>query len=422
MLISLFALLFTAAPLVAQTTFEFGNDREGTSVYLSSKSRRKALSKALKKAGPEQIESSYAEATKDLTESTLCAYDIVADLRSNLEQRGVKFKKLSGVIYYLRSKSRFDDSVAKLYLHAAKVNRTKVDFSKDSDDVSKLPQYQELMKVFRKLETTKTKRCLDEVYRGVLSEVFKLSDKLKPAQFEDLLFEAFDANHISKETYTGLERARINELEKKPFNLKSYQKKIKSLRADFPLSSTPGLSDFVTVKIKDSKLSRRQRLLETYDGFQIAFMADSIKKLRKRLDADMATLQFFTGGVLDETKVLEPQERFRAAIKLLRMDMRTLGLNSFFKGKAPNFIDLMTAAYELGVITGRELDEIAGLEELWNPKKTFLQKYTVWVRALSSVASLAIPAPFGFIPSLGLMIIEATTKPTNNTANDLGLF
>ena len=112
---------------------------------------------------------------------------------------------------------------------------------------------------------------------------------------------------------------------------------------------------------------------------------------------------------------LEPMERFRFAIKVLRKEMSLLAINSFFSGRSPDYIDLMTASFELGIIPASELEVVAGLEDIWNPKKTFWDKAGVWVRTFSTVATIAIPAPYGFIPALAIVAIEATVGKKKDT-------
>jgi hypothetical protein len=99
--------------------------------------------------------------------------------------------------------------------------------------------------------------------------------------------------------------------------------------------------------------------------------------------------------------------------------MSLISLNTFFQGRSPEYIDIMTAAFETGVIAGSELDELALLEEIWNPKKTFWDKAQVWVRLFGTVASIALPPPYGFIPALAIVVIEMTVgKKDDKKTND----
>jgi hypothetical protein len=148
-------------------------------------------------------------------------------------------------------------------------------------------------------------------------------------------------------------------------------------------------------------------------------MGNVIKKLRTRLDSQKIEILIYDREQGIETLTLEPMERFRLAIKLLRKEMSLLSLNTYFNGRSPDYMDLMTAAYEVGIIPASELDELAGLQSIWNPKKSFWDKARVWVTTFSSVATIVIPPPYGFIPALAIVVIEATAgKKSDPNAED----
>jgi hypothetical protein len=87
-------------------------------------------------------------------------------------------------------------------------------------------------------------------------------------------------------------------------------------------------------------------------------------------------------------------------------------------------MDLMIASYEIGVIPASEMEVVVSLEEMWNPKKTFWDKAGVWIKVFSSVATIVIPPPYGFIPALVILVIEATVgkKKQPNTNDPSVLF
>src|SRR5690606_37624465 len=188
---------------------------------------------------------------------------------------------------------------------------------------------------------------------------------------------------ISYSTYLKLEKARISELESTSLTLKTYYQKVSSLRIQYPLRDLSERSDYTTQKVDKMKVSRRQHLLASYTDLQIIMMGNVIKTLRTRLDSPKAEILIYDRQEGIETITLEPMERFRLAIKLLRKEMSYLSLNTYFVGRTPDYLDLMTAAYEIGIIPASELEEVAGLKEIWNPKKSFWDKARVWVQTLS---------------------------------------
>ena len=169
--------------------------------------------------------------------------------------------------------------------------------------------------------------------------------------------------------------------------------------------------NFYHLKIKKLKLSHRQKLFQNYSDIQIMLMGNMIKQLKADIvSPKMEILIYEDQDTVARVITLSPGQRFCSATNFLRSDMANLALNSYFNGRSPDYLDLITASYELGIIPASEVDTIAGIQDIWNPKKTFWDKAGVWVRTLSSVATIVIPPPYGFLPALGIVVIEATTK------------
>ena len=140
-------------------------------------------------------------------------------------------------------------------------------------------------------------------------------------------------------------------------------------------------------------------------------MGNVIKKLKERMDSNhIDILVYRRDEQLLETIPLDPMERYRFAVKILQKEMKELAKNSYFSGKSASYTDLIAAAYETGIVTAVEIDEVAKIEEIWNPKKTFFEKSWTWIKMFGNVATILIPPPFGFIPSIAIVAIEAATK------------
>lgn len=403
-----------------QETLSFKNDREGKSYYENFINKH-VVRRAKKHTNKTEILEIYHEALKKQDVRALCAYDLNNELSLSLEKRSIDID-LKALIYILRQENEIDDVVAKILLTANKVKSTLV-INKDEalDTIShgnkKINEKMELIGSFEKRFAKKS--CLDEAYRNYYSALMNLDSEIKPSQVESLNLAALQEKRISDEIYTALEQARINELEKSSVTLSSYYQKIRILRSQYPLRDINEKSDFTSTKFKKLKSSLRQRLFENYTDLQIIIMGNVIKKLRSRLEYDAVEISGYKDGVLQETIPLEPMERFRFAIKALRKEMSLLALNTYFNGRSPGYLDLMIASYEIGIIPATELEAVASLKDIWDPKKTLWDKAGVWVKAFSSVATIAIPPPYGFIPALAIVVIEATVgKKKDANAND----
>lgn len=412
MKLTLLGLCFLSFAAAAQDSSILRNDREGVSFY-SSNSFNGQLWDALREVDGKVIISTFKKAA----DSTSCAFEINKTLQTEFSKLRPKFKDLTGALYYLRSQEEIDDVAASLLLNAQKVAETPVSATEEKNILSPKPAVVEKnISIIQKFDQ---RGCLDDSYRKLITDLKGISD----SEFEASLYLGMKKKNISIELYTTLEQARINKLNQMNLTLKSYLQKKKNLRTQYPLKDLKERSKFVSTKAKGIKASYRQRLMENYNDAQIVLMANVVKKLRKRLEASKVEILVYSKDEnLDETIPLEPMERFRFAIKLLRKEMTLLSLNSYFGGRTPDYLDLMTASYEIGMIPASELEQIASLQEIWNPTKSFWDKAQVWVSTFSSVATIVIPPPYGFIPALVLVAIEATSKKDDSNDDNSSLF
>lgn len=394
----------------------FKNVREGKSLY-STLSYRNAVKRTLRKISREELITAFDESLQKQKKSNLCAYDLNRDWQLSIGEK----IDLKGAITVVRQENEIDDVVAGILLKAQEVNATTI--PEKDDETFFFPEESELtdsqiliLTTFeKKLKTT----CFDEAYRGLYTEIQKTSKKFKSHDLEGLIYKAFRDKKISPEIYVSLEQARINKLEAPGLGLLGYHQKVSKLRLQYPLRDLTEKSDYISGKVKGTQLSRRQKLYEYYSDLQIIMMGNVIKKLRARLEYDSWSLSGSKEGSVQEVVELDPMERFNLTVKLLRKETALLSLNTYFNGRAPDFLDLIAASYEIGIIPASELETVAALEEIWSPKKTFWDKAQVWVRTFSSVATIVIPPPYGFIPALVLVIIEATAgKKEQNRSND----
>lgn len=418
-------LLLVALPVLSQDKIGLKNDREGKTFY-QKRSHRKAQERALKAVSSQDILNTFTALVAATPENKLCSFELNQKLTTVLKLENPKFKELEGALYHLRSKNEIDDVSLKILVRAHEVENTELYLPKYEDDLwlpSDNAKVSEMLKAIGSAGEKLKSACLEEVYRNIYNEILKVDKKTKDYHVEALLVEAYKMKMIDYPTYVALEKARINSLEKITLDLKSYYKKVKSIRTHFPLRDPTEKSDFVSEKL-NRKGSRRQRLLEQYSDLQIMLMGDVVKKLRARLESPKVEILVYAKEEdrVDETIILEPMERFRFAIKVLRKEMDHLALNTYFNGVAPDYTDLLSAAYETGIIPAVEMQEIAGLEEIWSPKKTFWEKARFWVQTFGTSLAIVIPPPYGFVPALALVVIEATAGKKKDNDDNTSLF
>ena len=392
------------------------NDREGVTSYDGMIYRHK-LNRVSKKLSKSEVSHIFTQVLSK--QKKICAFDINRDLKSELQSKRINLKDF---LFEVRNQNLIDDIGLSILLKAHKVEDQSVFVGEDlsesllsEDENSKIKQ---LIISFEKRFLKDT--CFDEGYKSFYQEIVKVKKDITSLELAIILQELYLEERISENLYGQLEKARMSELQNVSLTLSSYLKKRNSLRLQYPLRDPEEKSNFVTKKNKRSDLSRRQKLYEQYSDLQIILMGNVIKKLRARLESPKVEILVYDQSAVSETIVLEPMERFRFAIKVLRKEMAYLSLNTYFAGRSPSYEDLMTASYELGIIPAIELDEIAGLQDIWSPRRTFWEKASVWVQTFSSIATIVIPPPYGFLPALGVVVIQATQKQKNQNTDDSG--
>lgn len=415
-----FLVLLCSLQAMAQVSLV--NDREGKSYH-----QNKKFLKHSKYINPVRSKSAFNEVMSNTRQSQICAIDVVDNLRKKLTD--VKKSRFHYVLKSLRAQNEIDDVVYTILMKAWGVLEHPAVLYKEDDSyrenlANDHAEREQKLEAIAGFEEKQKGRCLDEAYRNVITELKKIDKKISDREISATIRLALDEGRIDLMSFGRLEQLRREKADEWRLTLKDYIQKTQTLRGQFPLRDKTEQSDFITKKASVGKQSHRERLYENYSFIQIALMGNVIKKLKERLDSPKVEILVYSkDDTVQEIVPLDPMERFRFAIRILRKEMHELSINNYFGGRKPSYLDIMAAAYETGVVTALELDKVAALEEIWNPKKTFWDKAQVWVRLVSSVAAIVIPPPYGFIATLALVAIEATqSKKGNNTNLEHSLF
>ena len=91
-------------------------------------------------------------------------------------------------------------------------------------------------------------------------------------------------------------------------------------------------------------------LYNKFDSTQIILLANIVKGLKTRLESKDVTININYVDRPTEIIELTPMEKFRFILKLLRKEMADLNNSSLLQGRNANYLDLITAAYEVGYI------------------------------------------------------------------------
>lgn len=419
-LIVIIAMLCFTAQLFAGE-HPFNNDREGKSFILSKKDIRN-IERIGSRVSKAELKAAWEEALKESPVErlqTACAFDVVKDLKVQ-QSKFPNFRGRSELfLKSLRYHRLIDDVLLRITLRALSVQE--LVSTNLRDDFEMPSNYEQSPYVPFVNFSTKRQRgkCLHDNFRELVSSYRSQNKDITPKQVIAWARTANREGFITDKALAELQAAGKKKIDAWEITLADYVQKKQFLRTQFPLVRGAEEADFVAKKSGKSKVSHRIRLYDQYSSIQISLMGDVVRKLRMRLDSPKIEISVYANSdEVVEVITLDPMERFRFAIKVLRKEMKLLGTNSYFNGRAPSYTDLMAAGYEMGVVTAKELDEVAGLEEIWNPKKTFIQKVGEWVRMFGGVLSVVVPQPFGFIPSLAMIGMQAIAQETTDDTTD----
>lgn len=247
--------------------------------------------------------------------------------------------------------------------------------------------------------------CIEDTYRTLYKKLSEGSYKFTK-ELKRLNKLAVNNNIITDAQFNALEVMRASKVHEWPMTLTNYRTNLDNIASSFP-KRTKEASKFVTHAGKfRTKTGLRQSLYERFNSTQIILLANVVQSLKKRLESKDVTIHINYVDQESEIISLSPMEKFRFILKLLRKELAMINNSSMLNGQRASYTDIITAAYEVGYLSSQEIEVFAGLEDIWNPKKTTKEKVMVWVKLFGGVSSVILPPPFGFLSVLVIMLID----------------
>lgn len=404
-------LLFSSTISVHASLYQ--NEREGSSFYIAEDSQRKIELFLESENYPEEI---INQSIKQ--KNSRCAEGILLNLKQVEGPINITLKSM-------RFKNKIDDPILDILIKQSNISYKKT-LPPLKLTLKKIKNKAEIIKSFQDyLKKEKRQECLADNYISFVNSLKKINSDITNKYLKRVNYLALRKKIISKHQFKQIESARQAKLHEWPLTIKTYLKKKGNLRKQFPVNLNE-FSHFVSEKNKTTKklkMSHRQKLYQHYTYYQIALMGNIIQKMRKRLDAVSMNINILYASDEDlEVITLDPMERFHFVLKVLRKEKSALATSHFFAGKTPSYIDIITAAYEINLVPAEEVEEVANLEEIWNPTKTKWEKISFWIRTFIPVATVVIPQPYGFLGVLAMVVLEGSANSDEAASNDHNLF
>jgi hypothetical protein len=266
--------------------------------------------------------------------------------------------------------------------------------------------------------------CIEDSYRNLVAAFIRESPKFGKA-LKHINKLGLRNDMISESEYKMLEKMRIGKVVDWPLTLSLYHQSLKDLEEKFP-GRTKESSSFITDKSQGKaqhKKSLRQELYEKYNSDQIRQIANMAKVLKDRLSSNDISINITYANQQVEIISLAPMEKFRFILKLLRKELFTLNNSSDLLGKNARYIDIITASYEVGYLKSSELQQLASLEEIWNPKLSAKEKVIKWGERFGGLASVLLPPPYGYVSMMAIMLIDQQVNQSSHPNElDINIF
>lgn len=351
-----------------------------------------------------------------------CATKVISKIKSKLSLKTNDDVRLA--ILGLRLNDSIDDIAVGLLL---KANILDQEILSTPITLNNLSNNDELkaMRIFKEnVNNIKDKQsCVEESYRDLVDALTKESSQYKKA-LKHINKLAFKNSIINESEYKILEKLRIGRVFEWPLTLASYHKSLKDLDANFSQREKES-SILITKRTQGKnhvKKSMRQELFEKYKSGQIQLLANMAKSLKERLASNEIAINITYSDQRVEVISLTPMEKFRFILKLLRRDLASLNNNPSVLGNIATYTDIITASYETGFVSSNELEQLASLEEIWNPKRTLKEKVIKWGERFGGLATVLLPPPYGYVSMMAIMLIDQQFSSAPVINSDINIF
>jgi uncharacterized protein (UPF0147 family) len=391
------------------------------------KNTRESASELISNLQKDEVESLYKD-TREIgilrsiiSDRTInrCATKVIAKIKENLNLNNEKDVNLA--VLGLRLDESIDDVSAKVLLNTNELSRSiSIPFTKDELNGSEEEKALEIFKTKAK-DIHDKNLCIEDTYRELVGKLAGSAPKFL-RNLKQINKIALRDELINDSDFKTIEMLRRNKVYQWPLTLSEYAKSLEQIAKQFSGRVKESSTLVTSVKFRQKK-SLRQALYEKYNGTQIIILANMVKALKARLESKDITITINYIDRPSEIISLEPMEKFRFILKLLRKELANLNNSSLLGGQPANYMDLIAASYEVGYIKADEVEQLASLQEIWNPSITPKQKAMYWVKTFGGMASVLLPPPFGFVSVMAIMLIDQQIKDAPvNRDSDFNLF
>ncbi len=167
---------------------------------------------------------------------------------------------------------------------------------------------------------------------------------------------------------------------------------------------------YLADRLKKSDLSRRVEFYTSFNVTQINELAQLYIDFKDLVNVDNQMTLNVTNR---DTKELRWQfeildtSQYCQAILLFKEFIAAKSTSDIFKGaRRPTFDDVASAAIETGYVSANQVNELLKTDDIWNEKKSGLQRVVDAVKRFGGPALVFVPPPYNMISSLALVLVQ----------------
>jgi len=411
--------------LSANSKNPFINTKEATSIFLDKKGK-KTLAKFQNFIEQEGIiETSLHKiwdkglSINDESKENYCELTIVTRIAKAAAtiHTDLATQYFEGLLLYGRYQNKVDDVALSTLLAAYKIITTK---GRDEES-----QYIEKNDSTLLNESALTLAKLFDSKKPILNNWRKIypqlltnlsQSQLGPEDINTLLKVLFEEGKITGREYALSKKLVQANAHKLSFDLDSYSQQLQLFR-----TKQKEKSSFVcNLMSKKRGITFRQYFFKKYNTtrynkLQIKALGELYTDFSNTIYHSEVQINIINQrtGLID-TVELTPMEQYNFAIKQLQKSVLSLESKYYFykDHKKIDCIDVILAAYELGLLPGDVLEQVTQIEELWKPNVTTGEKLKGWAGKIGRMGAGYLPPPFNLIASTGLMVIQSLSNKT----------
>jgi len=350
---------------------------------------------------------------------TICDYGFYKTFKQKAINYGYirRTADLHPFLNYLRTRNFIDDVFLKMMRKLVDLNLVMIQTRADLTQSYSYPftpnrnKNISVLELFDQISTMPDEKnsCVIDNLQSIQSSLTFTSESDKVKQTSFVLEEALDQKIIDLKYYNMLQLLNQNPDLVSGLKVRKYLAVVSKTKDIFlkgePTKSKVNLTQ--NVISKKEMITERERLYRVYTPEQILMLSEVVNRTSQRISAKEANIVFTLQDDTNDNYKLTPLEQYRVSLRILQKEMNELKRSELFKENNIYYEDLVMSAFETGLISSSEFDQILKFEEFWNPSVPRWKAYTDFGFTIAQTATFLAPGPWNVVGAIALILTQS---------------